>query len=294
MKEICDDAGTYLATLRDNGDFYHYDTYIGSAEPGGRYTWHGRYVAHVTKNGTIMRRQEHLGHVRHSGGGFFGLSALASLLFSPFMLVMFLIGLLLWFLTGFVQKTGAIVTAVAPYEFLIWGAGALGLVFLIIRRVAGRSAPLGWMSVAGTWLVFLCALWFFAYRVGLIAVWAFPAGFAGREEYDPLLRAGFVGAPGAQRIYEAFQNWINSSDKFILNQGVGGVLQTFENLQKSAMGSGMNVLLVLIICLMLIVLGFVFVLAFIFLVPFLSLLAPFLPAVLTLSVIGSLLSIGWE
>ncbi len=301
MVDIRDQYGNYLATMNDNGDFYHNGTYIGSAKSSKKIYWNGRYVAHVTRSGAIMRGKEHLGYVkRGSSGGdsFFGLDSLGSLLISPLIFVLFGIGTLLWFLTDFVQKTGRIATAVRPFNPIIWGAGLLGLAFLIIRRIAGRDAPLAWMSIAGTWLVFLSASWIFAYQVGLIAVWAFPVGFAGKAEYDPLIRAGLVGCPGAQKIYEGFQNVLENSDKIILNRGLSGLFDMISNIGHAMLIGGKGFLLallsVVLSLIVQIVLVALLVMSFIFLVPLVSLLTPFLPAVLLLALIGQLLSIGWE
>ncbi len=323
--------GTFLGSIRDSGDIYHNGEYLCHITPGGDIYRNGTFLAHIDSSGDIYHNGRYLGHYtgrlgsekepeadsdsddepiyprggssgfatapeQHTDGGdlfllpgaFFGLIAA----FWPALLVCFVLGLLLAFLTRAVRATGAVYAATEPHTLWIALAGAVGLVLLVWRRVERLNRGCGWMAVAGSILVFLSATWFAAYRFGLIAVWAFPADFAGREEYHQLLQAGFAGCPGAQAVFGWFQRVLTGSSRIPLDHGLGGVLGGIETAARGFLDGRLPVLLALLLYLLTIPAGFLIVLVFVFIVPPVCLLIPFVPGIALVLILGKLLSIG--
>lgn len=317
--------GEYLGTIYDNGDVFRNGEYLGTVRDNGDVFCNGEYLGTVRGNGDMFRNGEYLGTVvdrggadreaeetpsllscggaaacvsASSGGGGGDLFLLPGAFFSligscwPVLIVCFGIGLLLVFLTGAVRATGAIYAATEPHTLWILLIGAVGLVLMVWRRVDWQDRRCGWMTVLGSILVFLSATWFAAYRLGLIAAWAFPADFAGREEFHPLLEAGFAGCPGAQAVFGWFQRLLTGSSAIPLDRGLGGLLGGIETLARGWLDGGLPFLLAILLYLLTIPIGFLAVLLFVFLVPPLCLLIPFLPGIALVLLLGKLLSIG--
>jgi len=324
--------GEYLGTVRDNGDIFHNGEYLGNFDGGdfrkngtylgtmtsnGDFMRNGEYLGTFYGNGDGDEKSSYSGSSSYSNPGPYssgstgssytsrGYSAADSEIFFmplaflklliecwPVTLICLFMGFFLVVLTGAASHAGAFYSAMQPAEPFIYGAGAAGVIMLVVVRITGATADKRWLSILGSILIYLSATWIAFFRTGLISAWGFPAGFLGGEEYRATIYQGLAGCPGAAHVFELFTRFLEGSQRIILDDGIPGILSSYEALMRSVLYSGLPLLIAMLIYLLMIPVGVICALIPVFILPILCFLVPFIPGFLELLTVGLLLSIG--
>lgn len=301
--------GEYLGTIRESGDIFRNGEYLGTIRPDGDIFHNGEYLGTVRPDGDIFRNGAYLGTFYGDGNGEEAepeeapeppaqeepgpsLSASLEATFSlaqtiaataKVALPCLLVGALLAVVTGAASHLTVVYAALLPWEpaFALLGVGSVAV--LLGAGACRLRCRRKVLTVLGRVAFFLASVWFFGFRLGLLALWGLPAGFLGGEEYRASISAGLSGCPAARAVFAFTSGWMKSFGWLDLSRGLSGVLRSAEGLIRSCLSIG---LLGLPLALLIIPATLTVAALLILLGPVACFLIPLLPGLLLPPVIG--------